>query len=657
MQIKSILRPRARLLFTLPVIGLLLALVIGCHKKDKPAQDPGITSFSPAEAAEGATIVIKGVAFSSDKSQNTVKFNGTPATINTATATELSVTVPEDATTGKITVTIGDKVVASATDFKVNPTAPIISNLIPEKGDIGLLVEITGNRFTVNSKVYFGGIAATEVTFVSKTKLTAKVPAGALNGKVKVTASSLEALSMADFWVKPTITGFTPDKATEGDVIEISGTNFSTVLTDNAVRFGSIAATEITEATATKLKVKVPAAAPFDKISVTIKGQEAISAEKFTILPSITAFSPDHGPRGSQVSLTGKNFLATAEVWFGPLQITSFTERTPTSIKFDVPPTALTGKVVIKQVGNTVEGGWFTVTNLMELRNNMEYGHYRDNISFVHNNKIYVGLGYGNGSNTNHNPGFRVFDPASNTWSAGPVLPSTMLPRNNGTAAVLNGKLYVGAGSNWMGSTLNYLNDWWQYDPAQTGDAAWKKMNDAPYQLDATGTFTINGVLYTARSQSIYQFDPAAAAGMGTFTNKAVAGVPYIEKATTVVIGNDLYWFGGYSKTTFSWTNKLYKYSPATNSITSNLADCPVSPYTESPGFTINGKLYVLVAEIVGTISQVNLYEYDPATNSWSKMLTLPNTFMSGNYNAAVVAGKIYAWTPEGIVYRYNPNY
>ncbi len=66
-----------------------------------------IFSFSPAQGSVGQTVAIQGQNFSAAPSANTVKFNGTTATVSAATANSLTVTVPAGATTGLISVTVG----------------------------------------------------------------------------------------------------------------------------------------------------------------------------------------------------------------------------------------------------------------------------------------------------------------------------------------------------------------------------------------------------------------------------------------------------------------------------------------------------------------------------------------------------------------------
>jgi len=78
--------------------------------EDNPIdKDFNIASISPETGSEGDFIGITGVGFSEIPEENLVKFNGIQAEVESATESTLLVKVPTGATTGKVTVTRGDK--------------------------------------------------------------------------------------------------------------------------------------------------------------------------------------------------------------------------------------------------------------------------------------------------------------------------------------------------------------------------------------------------------------------------------------------------------------------------------------------------------------------------------------------------------------------
>lgn len=106
-----------------------------------------ILDFAPRRGIPGATVTIKGANFSPDPGQNQVTFNGRPATVQTASDTQLRVTVPADATTGPIAVTAPLGSALSAEPFVVLPAVSAVNpSLGMQGGTVDL--EVSGGRLT-----------------------------------------------------------------------------------------------------------------------------------------------------------------------------------------------------------------------------------------------------------------------------------------------------------------------------------------------------------------------------------------------------------------------------------------------------------------------------------------------------------------------------
>jgi hypothetical protein len=80
---------------------------------------PTITTYFPAVAAVGRLVVISGTNFSTVSTGNIVKFNGTAAEVTEASSTQLTVTIPEGATTGAVSVRVGPHTATSANNFEI----------------------------------------------------------------------------------------------------------------------------------------------------------------------------------------------------------------------------------------------------------------------------------------------------------------------------------------------------------------------------------------------------------------------------------------------------------------------------------------------------------------------------------------------------------
>ncbi|MES2518939.1 MAG: IPT/TIG domain-containing protein, partial [Bacteroidota bacterium] len=68
------------------------------------AQKPNIINFSPSSGAVGTSVTISGTNFNANAAQNVVFFGATKATVNAASTTSLTVTVPAGATFQPISV-------------------------------------------------------------------------------------------------------------------------------------------------------------------------------------------------------------------------------------------------------------------------------------------------------------------------------------------------------------------------------------------------------------------------------------------------------------------------------------------------------------------------------------------------------------------------
>jgi sugar lactone lactonase YvrE len=178
----------------------------------------------------------------------------------------------------------------SCNDDDSGTASPSITDFSPTEGIEGTTVTINGTNFsTIASEniVKFNGTTA-NVTAASTTTLTVTVPAGATTGKITVEVNLQTTTSSGDFKVLavPAITGFTPMEGSEGTTVTITGTNFSTVISENIVMFNGEAAS-VTGTTATTLTVTAPSGTT-GKITVQVGTQKTTSLDDFVYKPLVT---------------------------------------------------------------------------------------------------------------------------------------------------------------------------------------------------------------------------------------------------------------------------------------------------------------------------------------------------------------------------------
>ena len=313
-------------------LGLALVLT-ACGKDDpNPPDDPTtnpptIASFSPTEGTPGTTVEIIGTNFSTVKTENTVKFNGASASVDIATATKLTVSVPNGATSGKIAVTVDGETAQSSGTFTVtepSANAPAIDGFTPSHGYPGSTVYIEGSNFsstTTENIVMFNGVQA-NVTYADPNLLEVTVPNGAETGLITVTVNGQTAQKNVIFTVTDSpqisINFFTPIQENVGAQVSIVGANFDPNSANNTVKFNGVAA-EVTAATATNLTVTVPEGATTGTITVTVGEQTAESATEFTVGPWRQLTTPswmDYPIRGGNMAVL-KNDNDEDEIYFG----------------------------------------------------------------------------------------------------------------------------------------------------------------------------------------------------------------------------------------------------------------------------------------------------------------------------------------------------
>jgi len=165
-----------------------------------------VIEFTPDKAPVGSSVTIFGTGFSTTPGNNTVKFNGTTATVTSSSATQISTTVPVGATTGLISVTTAAGTASSSVPFTVGSDAPIITSFTPNIGAAGTTVNLSGSNFDTTpsgNRVAFNGTRSV-VTAATATSITTSVPAGARSGRISDTTATGTGTSNDYFFIPPT---------------------------------------------------------------------------------------------------------------------------------------------------------------------------------------------------------------------------------------------------------------------------------------------------------------------------------------------------------------------------------------------------------------------------------------------------------------------
>ena len=165
----------------------------------------------------------------------------------------------------------------------------------------------------------------------------------------------------------PYISGLSVASGPVGTSVTITGTNFGATQGSSTVTFNGTMATP-TSWSATSIVAPVPTGATTGSVVVTVGGKSS-NGMTFTVTsaatPTITSLTPNSGPVGTSVTITGTNFGATqgsSTVTFYNGQTAAPTSWSATSIVAPVPTGATTGNVTVTVGGVTSNAVSFTVT-------------------------------------------------------------------------------------------------------------------------------------------------------------------------------------------------------------------------------------------------------------------------------------------------------
>jgi hypothetical protein len=156
------------------------------------------------------------------------------------------------------------------------------------------------------------------------------------------------------------ITGFSPLSGAPGTLVTITGVGLAG---STEVRFNQAPAA-YTVVSDTQVRATVPGGATSGRIVVTTPSGQVSSAGDFvvTLPPTVSSFSPDSGPVGTMVTISGSNFSGATQVTFGGTPA-AFSIISASSISASVPSGAVTGRIrVTTPSGSDDSSTDFTVT-------------------------------------------------------------------------------------------------------------------------------------------------------------------------------------------------------------------------------------------------------------------------------------------------------
>ena len=239
----------------------------------------------------------------------------------------------------------------------------INNGLVSYVGYIGEPVFIIGSGFTGTTQVQFNGVSA-GFSVLSDGQINVTVPVGATTGLVSVKkGANPTVFSPQVFQIVPNgpyITSFSPVSGSAGTVVTITGLRLSSISGTNGIFFGGKKASAAVITSSTQITATAPPGVTTGPITVqSLQGTNTTSTNFFA--PSIiTGFSPAFGRAGTNVVITGTNFLGATSVLFNGVTAT-FVVNSNSQITATVPAGATTGRITITAPG----GGNLTSSNFV----------------------------------------------------------------------------------------------------------------------------------------------------------------------------------------------------------------------------------------------------------------------------------------------------
>lgn len=364
------------LFFLLPLLSL-----ISCEKDNNEVvnmqhQDPSltVTAISSVQGYAGDQFTITGTDFGAAKQFMKVFIGQNQTKTISCSDEKVVVEVPEEATTGKISIELLGETITSEWIYKVLDK-PSVETMNPIWGFVGDEITFGGSNLGVKAEdiqLYFGtSKTRAKVTSWTPESFAVEIPADATSGKITLNIATQKEMNTPDeFMVREhaTLIAVTPAKAYKKSKLTITGTHLGTTTEGVKVLFGDKEG-EVVSCTENAIEVKVPMEATEGSVKVTVETfyEKVDGVLDFTVTstPVVAAngITPLEGYIGSEITITGTKMPVNVndmEVTFGTIEA----EIAPASYTVDG-----SGKGVLKvRVPNGLDEGnvkvGFTIAGL-----------------------------------------------------------------------------------------------------------------------------------------------------------------------------------------------------------------------------------------------------------------------------------------------------
>ncbi len=313
------------------------------------AGTPEIIGFQPKRVRAGQEIVVQGRYLTDGTLRINNRATADPATTR-STDTELRAIIPPDASSGRISITVFDRLTGFSTDsIYIVGTPGLTGTPTPTEGIVGDKVVLTGVNLADITSVLFGTTPAT-FRILSSTQIEATVPARTQPGTATISLSSLGGtVNTAQpflYILPPANLVITPLRRGITKLVSVSGQNLTRIL---QITLNGRPVTIHTRNEGTDFQFFLPAEAVSGPVTATNRAGTATSVRSLTVVqtPTLTDY-PRRWPAGARMVLKG-TWLRDAVVQFSGAAnpATNDGRNDDQEIWVRVPDDATTGQIKI----------------------------------------------------------------------------------------------------------------------------------------------------------------------------------------------------------------------------------------------------------------------------------------------------------------------
>lgn len=621
------------------------------------SKSPELISATPASAQIGDTVVINGNYFSNNPGSCTVYFGNAEAQVISSAMDELEVVVPY--VTGPVQdISVVITGIISSNRITFNVLLPLITEIIPASAPSGDTVVIRGSYFAgglSGSSVFFGSNEG-RVLSIAGNEIRAVVPyTSQASAQVRIVTGGIPSVNTLDFaFIKPVTLGIAPLSGTFGDIVNLYGNYLPLDTTFFSVYFNNAKA-RVTDVSRTRLQVKVPTGNNISPVVIAIRDfTDYTYADRFTLNQAVVDdVSPVLLEQWGPVVIRGNNFNPDPDmmhVEIGGLE-SHIVSCTANEIHANLPAGLLNG---LHQVSVTTISGlpvtWDGYIDLQSTWTRMRDFPLDGRVGasgFVIGDKIFYGSGY----EQYYTPTNDLWEyyPGGDTWTRRRDFPRSV---SYATGFSINEAGYFALGK--QGSMI--YTSLTRYDPLNN---TWNSLTPNPgsgSSMDSPG-FVINGKAYIPAAGEMYEFNPVT----NLWTKKSYpSDLGYFGGGAAFSINGKGYLGVGWVHEKSGNVADFFEYDPVTDRWTRR-ASFPGTLRGNTTFFSLpNGKGYIGMGYSNEEAKYLNdLWEYDPATDSWQQIGIFPGTPRFGA-RAFVVGSVVYiiggsSGVYEKDVWRFNP--